>query len=224
MTDLTPITAIQAAANDALARARAYTVVAVSDAASLARAAEVLTAANGAKTAADNHRKAVKAPYLDATRAIDGAFKPAIEYLDNVIDQIKRNVASYHRAEETARRERERQADEERQAALQLAIEAAEAGNIAGAEEMQRALAATPPLQVPQAQMPAGLAKTERWRAEVRDFRALVMAAAANPEAYLALLLPNDQALNNMARQRRGTMNVPGVFAVSETGISARRG
>lgn len=64
-------------------------------------------------------------------------------------------------------------------------------------------------------------APIERWSAEVRDLMLLVKAVAAGKQP-LNLLLPNQPALNGMARALKNTMGVPGVEAVCEATASVR--
>ena len=59
-----------------------------------------------------------------------------------------------------------------------------------------------------------------RWTGEVTDFAALVQAAAARPE-LLALLKPDQVAINKYAGALKDTMNVPGLVAKPVRSIAA---
>ncbi|MDP2953426.1 MAG: hypothetical protein Q8O76_08945 [Chloroflexota bacterium] len=59
------------------------------------------------------------------------------------------------------------------------------------------------------------------YSAEVKDFPALVKAAAQNHE-LLGYLEPNMVALNSTARAQKGTMNIPGVKLLTKTDVRGR--
>jgi sirohydrochlorin ferrochelatase len=61
------------------------------------------------------------------------------------------------------------------------------------------------------------------WRAEVRDFHALVKHVAQRVD-HLNLLLPNERNLNDLAKALRDQLNVPGVVAVPKLSKVVRRG
>ncbi len=91
---------------------------------------------------------------------------------------------------------------------------------------------AAPAVRVaPTYQMPVGISTRETWSAKLQNFREMCRALAtgcscplrvnpAVPEHYAS---PNMTALNQRARSDKGLMNIPGVQAVPDTGVSARR-
>jgi hypothetical protein len=70
-------------------------------------------------------------------------------------------------------------------------------------------------------QRPGGISARETWHAEVEDIQALCkFMAEANPT--LNYVIPNMPVLNQMARQFKDELRIPGVKAVKEIGITAR--
>lgn len=66
----------------------------------------------------------------------------------------------------------------------------------------------------------AGTSTRTTWRAEVTDLRALVEAAASE-RVMLNLIQSNTKELNRLAREKKETLQIPGVIAVSNTTIAA---
>jgi hypothetical protein len=68
---------------------------------------------------------------------------------------------------------------------------------------------------------PKGLSSREEWKAEITSLPLLCKAIAEGraPEHYVQA---NMTALNQMARANKNSLNVPGVRAVSSTGVAAR--
>lgn len=131
----------------------------------------------------------------------------------------------------TAEQERERREQAERDAAdttravaLEAEAAAAEAvGDYSAAEAARVALASAPLPALVQPRAPlAGVSVRETWSARVDDLGALVR-AAAHHAPWLALVLPNQQALDQQAKSLRQRLAIPGVTAVRSTGIASRR-
>jgi hypothetical protein len=117
-------------------------------------------------------------------------------------------------------REEQRRLDE---AARQQAAEAAKAdGDARLAKAIEKGTIAVVSNQVaaPAAKV-AGVTGTTTYKAEVTDLPALVKAVAAG-KASIEWLLPNEQALNALARATKGTATIPGVTMRKVTGIAAR--
>lgn len=199
----------------------------------LKRAEEVLDpfveSAHRAWKTAVAHRDGIEKPYLDARRIVDAK----IQEWDAEQRRLRRE------AEEAARREQERLEREAREQAeaeqrrLQAEaetkrLEEAAALEARGDREAADRLIAAPVVVAPVAPAPvfapppavaeppkvAGISFREEWSAEVVDFAQLVR-ASAEQRASLGLLLPNQTALNQMARALKGAFHVPGVKAVS---------
>lgn len=66
----------------------------------------------------------------------------------------------------------------------------------------------------------AGLSVRETWSAEVFDMRALARAIADGKQP-VSLIDPNMAALNGMARSLKRALSIPGVRAVSKSGVAA---
>ena len=169
------------------------------------------------KAAHDAHKAVVSAEnrMLDPLVRADGILRSGISAFTR--EQARLAAVAHAKAEEEARLEEENQR-------LALAIQAKEHG---APEETVVKILDTPmpvaPVVVPQAYMQArGVGTVERWAAEVFDLKLLCMAVASN-KASIELIQPNMQALNQMARAMKSTMNIPGVRAVAQTGITVRR-
>lgn len=132
----------------------------------------------------------------------------------------------------------ERKAREEAEAARKSgdakAAEAAEAAAIeaaAAAEEAQEQMGLAdiaPPMALATAtHKTAGIGNRQNWKAEVTDFKALVLAAAdrarAGDDFLLGFLLPNDKALGMAAKSMQRKLVIPGVRVYAEDILSVRR-
>lgn len=138
---------------------------------------------------------------------------------------------------ERAQREAERAEHEAREAARHAATEqeraaANEAAALAAAqrEEAQAKveIAEIAPMPViAEAPKADGVSTRQTWKAEVSDFRALVLAAAERAqrgdESLLAFLTPDTKALAGAARSMRNKLLVPGVRVYAEESLSVRR-
>lgn len=134
---------------------------------------------------------------------------------------VEPKVLEFQRAE-AARREEERRAAEAaakkaaEEAQLAAALDAAEAGHDDAAE----AILEEKPLVVAFAPPPApkvdGVTERVTYSAKVVDFAALVASGR------LELLLPNQSALDGLARALKGAMNIPGVEVVTTKTLSVR--
>lgn len=79
----------------------------------------------------------------------------------------------------------------------------------------------TPVPSMPPAPKVTGVAFPTHWHAEVTDLTALVDAVAVGQQP-ISLLLPNEQALNQLARALKGTLRIPGVKAVETRTTTVR--
>jgi hypothetical protein len=169
------------------------------------------------KALCDAERKAL-APVVEDEAAI----KRALIAFDQEQERIRR--AEENRLREEARlREEQRRLEE----AAALEREATATGDAEMMEEAQALIAA--PVEAPvvhlERAMPkvAGIVTREVWKGEVVDVAKLVQAAAANPQ-WVNLLVPNNTAVQQLARALKGAMNVPGIRVYAESQIAAGNG
>lgn len=166
------------------------------------------------KRAFDAHRALVaekkqhQQPLIDA----EGYVKRAIRGYEQ--DQERIRLAVQAKAQEEARKERERL---EAQAAR-----AAEKGKAEKAQALQAAAAAVvAPIIAPTTPKIPGQYTRTTYRAEVTDKLALIKAVAAGSVPMTALE-PSMPFLNNQARVLREDLIYPGVRVVTESGIASR--
>jgi hypothetical protein len=139
---------------------------------------------------------------------------------------VKASIAVYLREREREQLEAQRLAE---QAARRLAEEEAlsraaaleSAGRVVEAEEVISRPLPPPPIAAAPPPQASGVARRINYRAQVTDLRSLVRHVAQHPE-HANLLLPNQPALNQLAKSLRGDLAIPGVRVVAEDVISAR--
>lgn len=138
------------------------------------------------------------------------------------------------REAEAAQRKAQAEAEEARKAGDAEAAAAAEAAAVeaaADAEEAQEQIELAdiaPPQPIATiAPKAAGVSTRQNWKAEVIDFKALVLAAAERAKAgddfLLGFLLPNDKALGMAAKSMQRKLVIPGVRVYAEDVLSVRR-
>ena len=144
--------------------------------------------------------------------AAEGIYKRAMLTFQQ--DQERRRQEEQARAEEAARKEREKL---EAQAA-----KAEERGKVEKAETL-RAVATTIATPVIASTTPkvSGISTRSTWRAEVTSKPDLIKAVAAGT-VPMAALDPNDTFLNQQARSLKNELNYPGVKAVEEKSLASR--
>jgi hypothetical protein len=133
--------------------------------------------------------------------------------------------AEQRRIETEARAKAENEARRLAEEALEREIEQAEAEG-ADIEEI-RAMTNHPlvvaPLRVePAFQKAKGVTTAMNWRGEVTALPMLIKAIAAG-KANINLVMPNEVAINALARSSRGTLTVPGIRFFSEPVVRAGR-
>lgn len=136
-------------------------------------------------------------------------------------EEERRRLAEEARRREEEKRRQEEEAEEERRR------QAAEL-EAAGLHETAAAILAEPspapepePEPVPEAPQAAGVSFRYNYSAEVVDFMALVKAVVAG-QAPAALLLPNQPALNQMAKAMKDELQIAGVKVKKDRVVSAR--
>lgn len=163
------------------------------------------------------HKEALRAmaKVADPLMRAEGILKTTIGTFIREQEQIRLAEERRLRAEEIQRQLEAREADVE---AAELA--GANPGLVAAI--CNEAFPAPAPIALPTIQKPAGISTQERWSAQVFSVKDLCRAIAEGkiPEHFVS---PNFTALNSRARADKALMNIPGVRAISEMGISARR-
>lgn len=201
-----------------LAQAESLTVT---DAPSLDAAGAFLRSCAAAKKAVEARLKpAVEAAHA-AHRELTSLRSDLCAPFDRARAVVEPRVVAYQRAEQdrldSERREAEARARKvAEEAQLAAALDAESAGHDDAAEAI---LSEAPILMaVPAASAPkvAGVSRTVRYSARVVDFAALVASGR------LELLLPNQSALDAMARALKGAVKIPGVEIVTTESLSVR--
>jgi len=136
---------------------------------------------------------------------------------------VEPKAAAWLEAAEAKRQEQQKRLEAEeakrREESLLAQAEAAErAGDSVTAEAILNQSMVATPIVLPRPERVAGVAHVERWKAEVTDFRALVVAAVQRPD-LMACLRPDQSVLDAMARAQKGVMNIPGVRVVKVAGL-----
>lgn len=139
---------------------------------------------------------------------------------------IKRAMLGYQQEQERIRREAEAKAQEEarkqREKLEAQAAKAAEKGKTEKAEALQVAAASVvTPIIPPTVPKVAGISTRITYRASVENIKALAAAVGAGTIPEMAVL-PNMPFLNNQARAMKETLAYPGVKVEQETGIASR--
>jgi len=171
----------------------------------------------------ESKRQELKAPILEAGRKVDDLFKPALAVLAAAEDAIKKQMIAWQREQERIRKEVEDKARIELEKAERARIKAIEKGDVtkvAKLEEKVASIAATV-AEAPQVAKVKGFSVTEIWSANVVDFMALVKAVAAGKQPS-ELLLPNQSALDDLAKAHTSNLAVPGVLAVKKDSAASR--
>ena len=207
-----------ARASAAVAQARALVV---NDALSLDLAGTLLREGAQLKAGIVARLAPAKDAAFKAHRAISGLERDLTAPIDEARAIISPKILAYQEAERRrleaeARAEAERlrvQAEADRQSAAKELDAMGETDLACAVLDEPAPIIAPVRVAAPSV---AGVAVRETWRAEVYDFAALV--AAVRPE----LLLPNQSALDALARALKSAGNIPGVRFVSTKSTTVR--
>lgn len=170
----------------------------------------------------EDMRKRLKAPILEAGRAIDEEFRKPLETLRQAKASYKRVLDAFlaaerkRAAEEAERARREAEKERARLAAQQQKAEAR--GDFEKADTLAYRAATVPVVAPPPAARVSGIASTETWSAVVQNKAALVK-AIADGLYPMDWLMVDMKALNLQARSMKNNLNIPGVRAVSESSV-----
>lgn len=190
--------------------------------------------------ALDEQRKAITNPLDTAKKAVMDLFRKPVELLEQAESMLKTSMLTYQREEQRkadeqqrlldaeAKKERERM---ESQAQLMNAEaqKQAASGNVLAAEQAQAeassmqtiAAVITAPSVQSIAPRVSGIAMTQTWKARITDKAALIKHIAEHPEC-LDWIDIKMTPLNQLAKALKTNMNIPGVQAYPEDGLSAR--
>ena len=176
----------------------------------------------------EERRTAITGPINQALRQVNDLFKPAKDWLAQAETTLKGKLLSFQQEQERAAREAQARAEEEiRQRREKLEQEAAKAearGKEAKADVLRaQAQAEVAPAIQPVASSLPGIQSRETWKAEVTDIRALLTFVVETWPALAATIEVNQGVLNAQARTMREALAIPGVRAVKETTLAARR-
>lgn len=212
--------------------------------------AELLRALKSKATELEDRRFAITRPMDEAKTRIMDEFRPALEALAEAERRAKAKIVRFQNEAAERQRAAQRQAEAEAEEARRLAASAeAEAEKLAdeGApvEEVIAALdraqnasgtaavaevSAIVTASAPVMAKVSGVSTRKTWTLATGpdgepkiDIRALIAAAAANPDAYAAYLLPNVQALKAFAKSAKSAARVPGVTFEELSTIAAPR-
>lgn len=176
----------------------------------------------------DDMRSDMKAPILDAGRKIDGLFNPMIDVCKRAAALLQPKILSYDRELAAARAEMQRKLQIEADAQKKQLEDQAEKLQAAGATEAAAAVKEASTMvsapQIPIAVSTAARSTVTRvtWSAEVVDLMALVKAVAGGT-APLSALQADMTYLNGRARVDKDNLAIPGVKAVPNESLSAKR-
>lgn len=167
------------------------------------------------RTSVTEARLSITRPMDEAKKRAMALFNPLVEKCDELEKSVRDKLTTYMLAERArADAENERRRLEAENVAAELASQAdaaAEAGDaseaaaLAAIAEISRSAVSTVT-----ASAPKGAGIRSLWKHEIKDFRALVHAAAAD-DTLLPLLMPNDTEIGQRARSLKSAMVVPGI-------------
>ena len=188
---------------------------------------ELLKAIKAKQSELSSLRLSITRPVDEVKSRIMQLFKPAAGRLQKAEEAIKNAMLAFSQDQESKRRKAQAKLDEaaakERERLDTLADTQRERGQDKRAEATEQRAESVPALTVTApAPKVAGIGTRRTWRAEVIDLRALAR-AVADGSVPLSFLAPNMAELNAAARLQRDALAIPGVSAISEDTIVARR-
>lgn len=193
-------------------------------------AAERLVALRALEKEIVEHHAEMRERTLRAWQAVIAAEKklagPVLEAISIYRERIVVYEAAQRRIEAEARRQAEIEALRKAEVERERELEAAEAQG-ADAREIASIAAAPLPMVVPEAppatfRQAPGVSTASNWKGEVTSMFALIQAAAAG-QVSMAVLMPNQTAINQLAKASRGTLTVPGIRFYDDRTVRTRR-
>lgn len=173
----------------------------------------------------EKDRSDLTSPLESAKKAIIAEFKPLQDRCAEIEKKCKAAMNAYLDEQDRLRRVEQAKADEkarrERERLESRALAAAEKGQAEKAEELAaQALSKQAPV-VAETQKPQGVTGRVLWSAECVNKDELIIAAAANP--FLRSLLVVDQKrLDDMAKAMNTEFSVPGCVASARRSLAIR--
>lgn len=139
----------------------------------------------------EKKRVELKAPILAAGKAIDGFFKPALEFFESEIRTVKNKLSVYIQAERKREDEKlraaQQAADEERARLLAEAVAAKQAGDKEAAKALREQAAVTTAVVDAPTDMKTGASHTRKdWVVEIVDEEAFIKAALKDKMLFAA--------------------------------------
>jgi hypothetical protein len=226
MPAMTPVRELETKALTLAEEARALKVT---DQPSYDRAAERLLAVADLRREIIDHHAPMKRKAHEAWQAVIAAEKRLLDPILAAQGIYKAGIAAYEaeqrRLEAEARAKAEAAARRAAEEARERELEQAEAEG-ADAEEITAMINA--PLVVahatvePTFQPTKGVSLAATWKGEVTSLDQLVRAIAAG-KANIGMVMPNEVAINQLARATRGTLQIPGIRFFSQSTVRAGR-
>ena len=186
--------------------------VEITDEDSFFAASQFLRDIKGHKERLEAHRRSIVDPMNAQVKHVNEQFATLTEDVDDSFETVNGKVIAYQLEREQAL---EQETAELEAAASRAAMEGRQEDADAAMEAM---------IYVPtKTERPGGVSFRETWHARVTDFPTLI-AAVHNNRSSLALLLPNKQALEKAAREKKGPSTIPGVefYSVKGSAVSGR--
>jgi colicin import membrane protein len=175
----------------------------------------------------EEKRTAITGPINKALKEVNALFKPAQEWLAEAERLLKSALLGFQADQNRIAREAQAKADQEarkeREKLEQQAARAEIKGKIEKAEELRdQAQAQVAPIVSSAEPKLSGIVTRETWKAEVTDKLAFVKHVVEARPDLIALILIDQASLNAQARSLKDALDLPGVRAVKETILAAR--
>lgn len=194
---------------------------------SLESAATLLKIVKAKASMIEDERKKLKAPILEAGKAVDTLFKVPLKTCSMAENVLKIKINVYMSEQERKREKAEaiarEAADNERRRLGKLKTNAENRGDDEKAKAFEARKEAVAIPEVPPAERVSGISQTETWSAELRDMPVPIQAAASGNMAAADCLSFNQTEANRKARVLRSGMDIPGILPIKTTGIAASR-
>ncbi len=200
----------------------------VADPSAYAQGADQIRNVRDVKSQLEEARVALKAPFLDAGRKIDGFFKSPISSLDEAEKGLNRRMQIFQKGVEQKQREAEAAAlaahrEQQRLEAEEKAKAAEAAKALEGTPTAVTHVPSVPPskILVPAASAQAyvvptplaaqGVSKTKTYKAASIDINQVIAAAAAGNMDAFAILEISTPRLNALVKAQKLGLKIPGV-------------
>lgn len=207
----------------------------------MARGREVRTA-DGAKVSAadlleikalakrvEDQRTAITRPINEALREVNALFKPAKDWLAEAETILKGKLLAFQQEQQRIAREAQARADEETRKERERLERRAALADLVGRDERaeqlrEQAESRAAPVVKPAIPKLEGVHTREIWKAEVTDKMAFLRHVVEQGPELAALVSLDQAALNARARSLKDALDLPGIRAVEESTMAARKG